>query len=115
MSAPPLKPDKQVQTDNNSASARIGRTAERKIRAREHKRLGVWFGLGMFGVIGWAVAVPTVIGVLAGTWLDAHAPAGFSWVLTLLMAGLLTGCVNAWWWLTRSHADPQNSGQEGDD
>lgn len=115
MSDQPPPPRDDALNNDAPVSERIGRKADRKIRARQHKRLGVWFGLGMFGVIGWAVAVPTVIGVLAGTWLDAHAPAAFSWVLTLLMAGLLVGCVNAWWWLTRSHADPQNGDQEGDD
>lgn len=92
--------------ENNPVADKVARKAARKMRARGERRLGVWFGLGMFGIIGWAVAVPTVVGVLTGTWLDAHYPAAFSWVLTLLMAGLLVGCLNAWWWLTRStHGD----------
>ena len=39
-------------------SDKIGGKAERKIRARRQEDKGVWFGLGMFGLVGWAVAVP---------------------------------------------------------
>lgn len=105
MTEPPRPVRERPAQDSGQVADEVARKAERKIRARGERRLGVWFGLGMFGIIGWAVAVPTVAGVLAGTWLDAHWPAGFSWVLTLLMAGLLVGCVNAWWWLTRAHRE----------
>ena len=30
----------------------------------------VWFGLGMMGLIGWSVAIPTVLGAALGLWLD---------------------------------------------
>jgi len=36
--------------------------AARKLRARRHSAQGVWFGLGMMGLIGWSVAVPTLLG-----------------------------------------------------
>jgi predicted F0F1-ATPase subunit len=35
---------------------------------------GVWFGLGMMGLIGWSVVVPTLLGAALGIWLDAHHP-----------------------------------------
>ena len=34
----------------------VRRRAERKRRAREEGRPTAWFGLGMFGLVGWAVA-----------------------------------------------------------
>jgi len=34
---------------------------KRKLRARKTKADVVWFGLGMFGVIGWSVAVPALL------------------------------------------------------
>ena len=37
----------------------VGRKAERRDRARREGRHTVWFGFGMFGLVGWAVAVPT--------------------------------------------------------
>jgi predicted F0F1-ATPase subunit len=37
-------------------------------------RTGVWFGLGMMGLIGWSVAVPTLLGAALGLWLDSRHP-----------------------------------------
>ncbi len=79
----------------------VGRKAARKLKARREERRGVWFGLGMFGLVGWAVAVPTLIGIALGLWLDAHYPAGFSWTLSLLFIGIALGCLNAWFWVKR--------------
>ncbi len=79
----------------------VERKAERKARARSEGRHGVWFGLGMFGLIGWAVAVPAVAGAALGLWLDGRYPAGPSWTLAGLGAGVFLGCVNAWWWVRR--------------
>ena len=74
---------------------------KRKLRARDRKTDEVWFGLGMFGVVGWAVAVPTVLGIFLGVWIDLKWPATYSWTLMLLMIGLIVGCLNAWFWINR--------------
>ncbi len=79
----------------------VGSQAARKLRAQHDGSKGVWFGLGMSGLIGWSVALPTVAGVLAGIWLDRRHPAGFSWTLALLVAGLCIGCANAWRWVAQ--------------
>lgn len=79
----------------------VARKAERRLRARRTKNRSVWFGLGMFGLIGWSVAVPTVAGIALGVWIDRHWPGQASWTLTLLFIGLVLGCVNAWRWLKR--------------
>ncbi|MBU4275857.1 MAG: AtpZ/AtpI family protein [Proteobacteria bacterium] len=78
----------------------VGGKEERKIKAREENR-SVWFGLGMFGMVGWAVAVPTVAAVALGVWLDGRYPGPPSWTLTLLVVGVAVGCVNAWFWIKR--------------
>ena len=82
-------------------TAEIGRKAERKEKARSERGRGVWFGLGMFGLVGWAVAVPTLLGIMLGLWLDSHLPTPFSWTLTLLFIGVALGCINAWYWVRR--------------
>lgn len=79
----------------------IGRKAARKIKARGQQGRRIWFGLGMFGLVGWAVAVPTVLGIAAGIWLDRNVPSRFSWTLTLLFIGVALGCLNAWYWIKR--------------
>lgn len=78
---------------------RIGARAERKRRARREGRPSPWFGLGMFGLIGWSVAIPTLIGIAFGLWLDKRFPGQASWTLTFLIIGVALGCLNAWYWV----------------
>ncbi len=77
----------------------VGHRAERKQRARENRRPTTWFGLGMFGLVGWSVAIPTLIGIMVGLWLDARWPGLPSWTLTFLIIGVALGCLNAWYWI----------------
>jgi ATP synthase protein I len=71
----------------------------RKMRARQEKDRAVWFGLGTFGLVGWSVAIPTVIGIALGIWIDTRWPSRFSWTLMLLFIGVVIGCFNAWYWV----------------
>ena len=73
----------------------------RKMLARQNRSKGVWFGMGMMGVIGWSVAIPTLIGVAIGIWLDSRYPGQISWTITFLFTGLAIGCFNAWYWVER--------------
>ena len=83
------------------AGEEIGRKAERKLRARGQADRGVWFGLGMFGLVGWSVAVPTVAGAALGIWLDAQLGGRISWTLTFLFIGVGIGCLIAWYWVKK--------------
>jgi ATP synthase protein I len=84
-----------------SFASQVGAKADRKLKARRDPHPGVWFGLGMMGLIGWSVAVPTLLGAALGLWLDKHHPGRHPWTLTLLVAGLVIGCANAWRWVTK--------------
>ncbi|SER57270.1 ATP synthase protein I [Nitrosomonas sp. Nm51] len=77
----------------------IGHRARRKLRARDQSERTVWFGLGMFGLVGWSVAIPTIIGIAIGLWLDREWPGRASWTLTFLIIGIALGCLNAWYWV----------------
>jgi ATP synthase protein I len=79
----------------------IGAKETRKLRARRGKNRSIWFGMGMFGLVGWAVAVPTVLGIALGVWIDARWPGRVSWTLTLLFVGIVLGCLHAWYWVQR--------------
>ena len=79
----------------------MGARETRKIRARGTRDRTLWHGLGAAGLIGWSVAVPTVIGVMVGVWIDRRWPSDFSWTLALLLAGVILGCFNAWYWVSR--------------
>jgi ATP synthase protein I len=74
---------------------------KRKIRARKEGDRTVWFGLGMFGLVGWSVAIPTLIFIAVGVWIDRTYPSRFSWTLMLLFIGVIVGCLNAWYWVKR--------------
>jgi len=77
----------------------------RKLKAKTRRKRSAWFGLGMFGLVGWAIAVPTLIGIALGIWLDGQATTERSWTLALLIAGLCLGCFNAWIWVSRESRD----------
>lgn len=85
----------------------VGPKADRKLKAQQNVTHTVWLGLGMMGLIGWAVAIPTLIGVAIGIWLDRNYPATFSWTLMLLITGLFIGCLNAWHWVVKEHREIQ--------
>lgn len=84
-----------------SLADRVGQRAERKQRARGQPDHPVWFGLGMFGLVGWSIAVPTVMGIALGIWVDGRWPGEVSWTLTFLIIGVSLGCMNAWYWLNQ--------------
>ncbi len=73
----------------------------RKLKAKEPKPGGVWFGLGMFGLIGWSVALPALAGALLGAWIDRTWPSRYSWTLMLLLLGIILGALNAWHWVSQ--------------
>ena len=87
--------------DSGEFGELIGSKEERKMKARRDKGKGVWFGLGMMGMVGWSVAIPTLIGVAIGVWLDLSYPSRISWTLTFLSIGLAVGCANAWYWVKK--------------
>lgn len=98
MAEPPRRngPKRRQQALGNE----IGRRAERKLRARARGQPAAWFGLGMFGLVGWSVAIPTLIGIAVGVWLDRRFPEqDVSWTLTCLLIGVGLGCLNAWFWI----------------
>lgn len=80
---------------------RIGRLAARKQAARDDPGPSPLRGIGVFGMIGWAVSVPTVAGTFLGLWLDRVASQGFSWTIALIVAGVVLGAVIAWRWIDR--------------
>lgn len=82
-------------------SRHVGVRAARKLKARQRGTQTVWSGLGMIGLVGWSVVVPTLAGAALGVWLDQHVPMKHSWTLTLLFIGLIIGCVNAWYWVDK--------------
>jgi ATP synthase protein I len=73
----------------------------RKRQARAEGDRSALTGLALFGMVGWAVVVPMLLGLALGLWIDRHLPSRFSWTLMLLVLGTALGCLNAWHWIRR--------------
>lgn len=94
--------DKPKPERGESAFIRqVGVKETRKLKAQRRVTRTVWSGLGMMGLVGWSVAVPTLLGAALGIWLDKRYPGAHSWTLTLLIVGLFSGCLNAWHWVAK--------------
>lgn len=86
--------------DSRSFQRQIANKSDRKIKARTEAK-NIWFGLGMFGMVGWSVAVPTLLCIGLGIWIDTHIQSKYSWTLMLLVIGVALGCFNAWYWIKK--------------
>jgi ATP synthase protein I len=103
MNDKPRTPDKTPAPD---------RDFQRRLAAKQHRRLHrlrqsgypAWFGLGMFGMVGWSVVIPTLLGIALGIWLDRAVTGRYSWTLLLLAVGIAVGCLNAWFWVDKERA-----------
>jgi len=87
------------------SSEEIGRQARRKLTARKRRARTPFYGVGMFGLVGWSVAIPTLAGTALGLWIDAQFTTERSWTLICLLAGVTLGCFNAWYWVSRESGD----------
>ena len=104
----PLKPAPTL-------SQEVGAKAARKLKAQRHVTRTVWFGLGMMGLIGWSVAIPTLLGAALGIWLDNRHPGNRSWTLMLLLIGLVVGCLNAWHWVAKEDREMREEQEDNDE
>jgi ATP synthase protein I len=85
------------------------REFQQKIEAKQRRKLysqqqgehKTWFGLGMFGLVGWSVAIPTLACIAFGVWLDRTVTGRYSWTLLMLGVGIALGCFNAWFWVSK--------------
>ncbi|MDJ0569244.1 MAG: AtpZ/AtpI family protein [Pleurocapsa sp. MO_192.B19] len=74
--------------------------SDRKLKARKEKN-NIWFGFGTFGMVGWSVTIPSLLGIALGVWIDTHIRSKYSWTLMCLVIGVALGCFNAWYWINK--------------
>jgi len=116
-----LKPDNSRVDVKPSAPAKltfaeqIDSKVKRKLKAQRRSGTSAWFGLGMMGLIGWSIALPTILGAALGIWLDKHYQVQQSWTLALIVAGLTLGCFTAWNWLSKEHQAMGEDNEEGNE
>ena len=109
------KPTRDPSKNDPTFAEQVGANVTRKLKARRNSSQGVWFGLGMMGLIGWSVVVPTLLGAALGSWLDKQHPGQHSWTLALLVAGLCVGCLNAWHWVASQDQAMRDDQERKDD
>src|SRR5208282_6785737 len=109
------EPQYKLVKPKPSLAEEVGAKAARKLKAQRNPAQGVWFGLGMMGLIGWSVVVPTLLGTALGIWLDNRHPGIHSWTLTLLVIGLAIGCLNAWHWVSKEDKEMREEQEDNDE
>ncbi len=108
-----MNPDNRKETE--TFSKKVGEKEQRKLKAQHGRKQSVWFGLGMLGLVGWSVVIPTLLGTALGIWLDKNYPQSFSWTLTGLVSGLFLGCVIAWNWVAKERKEINQDKEEKDE
>ena len=83
---------------------KVGQDAENKIRASKQGK-EIMFGMGVFGVVGFSIAIPTLLGTFLGLFLDNRSNSDISYTLTFLFLGLVMGCLSAWRWVKETSRD----------
>lgn len=106
------KDDPSVTNQETKFSEQVGAQAARKLKARRSATKNIWFGLGMSGLIGWSVTVPTLLGIALGVWVDSRFPSQYSWTLMFLLMGLMIGCFNTWHWIDSEYQAMQEDSDE---
>jgi ATP synthase protein I len=101
-----MKPSKPSDSEDHNRTHRefeqqIRDKSTRKLQAQREGDRSIWAGLGLFGMVGWSVMVPTLLGIALGIWIDNRFPSRYSWTLMLLFMGIVLGCWNAWYWIQR--------------
>ncbi|WP_369412825.1 AtpZ/AtpI family protein [Neoroseomonas alba] len=93
MTTDPQRPDRMSAAAREAArrTESGARTPEPSLGAR----------LGQIGILGWAIVVPTLLGLLLGRWLDRVFASGVFFSAPFLMIGAGIGLWSAWKWMHR--------------
>jgi ATP synthase protein I len=90
---------------NDDFQKKVDQKMQRKIKHLGRNKKSAWSGLGLFGIVGWSVMIPTIGGVIFGVWLDEKFPQSFSWTISFLMIGIAVGCIVAWKWVEKENKE----------
>lgn len=107
------KPEQKKHTAD--MASKIGAKSARKLKARRLAGKKTWFGLGMMGLVGWSITVPTLIGLLVGIWIDSTVETRYAWTLMLMVSGLVIGCLNVWYWLNKEAREIEDDEEDQDE
>ncbi|HTY53864.1 MAG TPA: AtpZ/AtpI family protein [Candidatus Binataceae bacterium] len=90
------QPDHRLQPEDRALGDAVERAHHRRV---QWLRSGEWplgRALAMMGRFGWAIVVPTLLGVLIGRWLDRVFATGVMFSAALVMLGAAAGFWMVW-------------------
>ncbi len=85
-------------TDKREEEEFVSQIRERSTLLKRLRGKGVlWNYIATFGVIGWMIALPTVLGAYLGRYIDTRVGGeGISWTITFILLGLAVGVYSVW-------------------
>lgn len=92
---------RRVEVERAEFHRQVEAKKARARRAREEGDRTMKAGWGAFGVVGWSIVVPALIGVVAGMWIDSRIGGGIRYTLSFLTLGIVMGMVNVWNWMNK--------------
>jgi ATP synthase protein I len=111
-SGPPTDGDRSDgDADRRRAGHRVivAKSRRRELaRRRPRSTVGRW--VGSFGLVGWTVTVPTLLGLALGAFLDDRFGGRLRFTVTFLLLGVAAGSATAWHWLRRELDDDLDEG-----
>jgi ATP synthase protein I len=100
--SPDPRPDRKSEspTEPNHGHEQMRRAVhlrqQRSARWAKEGERSIWQNMSMIGALGWLIVVPTLLGVLAGRWLDRVFDSGIFWTAALIVLGVAVGSYLAW-------------------
>lgn len=96
----------------NSLAHNVEKKSQRLIKAKDNKMTSFWLGFSFFGLVGWSVVIPTLLGVGIGVWIDKNYPSTHSWTLMLLIGGIFLGSIFAWTLVEKERLNIHKKGKD---
>lgn len=94
--------DRDAATEHDRELRRIvARKSRRRERARGEPDSDVLRWMSTFGMVGWSVSLPTLLGLALGVFVDNRVDSSISFTITFLIAGVAVGSLIAWYWVRR--------------
>lgn len=84
----------------NRKTAKVLMQKAKMLDNRKNRHLTL--NASQLGVYGWQMAIPVLLGVMLGLFLDKELPSpSFSWTLNFILIGFVVGIFNANRWLKK--------------
>ena len=87
----------------DTENQKIAKLLQKKAHALNNRRNRIfYFNAAILSVYGWQMAIPVLLGIMLGRFLDKHLPSDtFSWTLNLIIIGFAIGIFNANYWIRK--------------